>query len=145
MELVSMGFGEISSHVIFFIASLILAVAVVSVIGTHTLGLTQNIKEKGSLLASRYQTDIVIINDPLKISNSIYVKNTGKTALHPELVDVFIDGNYTEPVSRSIEQGGSLWLPGDVLNLTMTSLPSGTHSIMVVTENGVIDVFKYTK
>jgi flagellar protein FlaG len=140
-----MGFGETSSHIIFFVASLIIAVGVVSIIGTNAFAIAQNFNERGKLLANEYRTAIAIINDPAAISNYIYVKNIGKTILHPELVDVFIDGSYIEPVSVVVENGGALWLPGDVINITVPSLPSGTHRIMVVTEYGVSDVITYVK
>lgn len=139
-----MGFGETSSHIIFFIASLILAVGVVTVISSSAFAIAQNINERGKFLANEYRTNIAIINDPAAISNYIYVKNTGKTILHPELVDIFIDGNYTKPSNWVIEGGGSLWLPSDVVNYTV-SLPTGTHRILVVTEYGSSDTITYTK
>src|SRR5574341_1690825 len=92
-----MGAETSSTHLIFFIAAMILAAGVVAVVFTNFNAVTDSSREGAVTLSQQLKTDITIINDPAEIPNSgnyytFYVKNTGKSTLAPEHVTVIING-----------------------------------------------------
>ena len=134
--------GSSTSELIFFIASLIVATGLAAAVGTTTLSITKSMHDNGMIVSEQYKSSITVINDPVNTFNNIYVKNTGRTVLYPDLVNVFVDGTFTQ-VNSSIEEG-AYWTRGDVLNIT-APLPNGTHTVRVVVENGISDTFIYRK
>ncbi len=135
--------GSSTSELIFFIASLIVATGLAAAVGTTTLSITKSMHDNGMILSEQYKSSITVINDPVNTFNNIYVKNTGKTVLYPDLVNVFIDGTFTNVNNSTIEEG-TYWTRGGVLNIT-APLPDGTHTVRVVVENGISDTFIYRK
>ncbi|CAD6492938.1 MAG: Archaebacterial flagellin [Candidatus Argoarchaeum ethanivorans] len=135
--------GSSTSELIFFIASLIVATGLAAAVGTTTLSISKSMHDNGMILSEQYKSSITVINDPVNTFNNIYVKNTGRTILYPDLVDVFIDGTFTYVNNSTIEEG-THWTRGDVLNIT-APLPNGTHTVRVVVESGVSDTFIYRK
>lgn len=139
----------------FFIASIVVAIAVISVLSTSINTINNSITVRTNTLAAQIRTDITIINDPCFVNRSIFVKNTGKTILNAKLVDIYVDGNYTQYDAVSIlrsptgvwepynESNG--WRPQEVVNFSFSyPLPAGTHTLFVRTENGVYDKMLYT-
>jgi len=135
--------GSSTSELIFFIASLIVATGLAAAVGTTTLSITKSMHDNGMIVSEQYKSSITVINDPVNTFNNIYVKNTGRTVLYPDLVNVFIDGTFTHVNNSTIEEG-AYWTRGDVLNIT-APLPDGTHTVRVVVENGISDTFIYRK
>ena len=151
-----MGAETSSTHLIFFIAAMIIAAGVVAVIFTNVNAVVNASYASGNTLSRQLQTDIIIINDPNNIPlsgnvSTFYVKNIGKSTLTTEFVSVLINGVYINDskVQKIVIGGGNttVWRTTDVLQLNVTniSMPSGDNDIRVITENGVDDSFRFIK
>jgi flagellar protein FlaG len=140
------------THMIFFIAAIILAMGAITVISADVQSIVSSSSVSSKLLSDQMRTDITIINDPDIIyyddfSNyyTFYAMNTGKTELAPEYVNVLVDGLFIHPsnVAVSLQDGDVTWRPGDILILNVSTIPnplaSGDHKIMVAAENGKSD------
>ena len=123
------------SHLVLFVASLVIAAGVV---GTVTTGVDRvsSAIDDGSLDATeQLRTDVTVISDP---SSGVYnasagddgnvtmlIKNTGTQRLHPDgsSVDVVFDGRFVRPSATHGEvvsvDGATAWSRGDVLELTI--------------------------
>ncbi len=148
-----MGAGTSTTHLIFFIAAMILAAGVVGVIYANINAIVWASQEGASTLSKQLKTDITIINDPAKIPISgdnytFYVKNTGKSNLVPEYVTVILNGEVIPDrnVTKTVIDGNTVWRPADVLllNVTYAGMPNGDNSIKIVTDNGIDDKMDFT-
>ena len=123
------------SHLVLFVASLVIAAGVV---GTVTTGVDRvsSAIDDGSLDATeQLRTDITVISDP---NAGVYdasagddgnvtllIKNTGTQRLHPDgsSIDVVFDGQFVRPDATAGEvvssDGATAWSRGDVLALTI--------------------------
>jgi len=130
-----------SSHLILFIASLIVAA---SVAGTFTQGvqrLSSAVGERSIDVSGDIRTDVSIISDPGSgaIANgdeiTVLVKNTGSRSLEAESnqIEVLVDGKYQTDVSVSVVDGAT-WDAGNVARVTITvsSLSAGDHRVKVI-------------
>lgn len=137
------------THMIFFIAAIILAMSVVALISSNVQAMLSSSGASSKLLSEQLRTDITIVNDPEIIpynsgtkKYTFYAKNTGKTELVPEYVTVVVDGILIEPadVDVSLTDGDVVWRPGEILTLDVTAIPSplesGDHRVLVAAENG---------
>jgi len=143
-----MGMSTATSQLVFFIAAMIVASAVVGVMAKGVFQVTDGIDGKSKLVDEQLNTDILIINDPNNVPNNpvkIYAKNTGSTTLNEELITVQIDGNASLTYTTSVSGGtGSYWSPSSLLIITISmNLSSGDHTVIVTTENGVSDTFEF--
>ncbi|MFC6975170.1 flagellar protein G [Halomicroarcula sp. GCM10025709] len=148
------------SHLIIFIASMMIAASVAGVF-TDTVGqLSSAVSEQGLDVSSDVRTDIEIISD--SGSSAIYdssgngnitlhVKNTGSEGLaaDPGELDVFVDGEFATAYSvRLMPDGGLSWDPGDVVRLEISTgalanwQPGGDHRVKVIV-NGDEEVFEF--
>lgn len=137
------------THMIFFIAAMILAISVVVLISGNVQSMIASSSASSKLVSEQMRTDITIVNDPEIIpydggsgKYTFYAKNTGKTELVPEYVTVLVDGILIEPASVDVAltDGDVVWRPGDILTLNVTTEPSplgtGDHRVLVAAENG---------
>ncbi|MEZ5334886.1 MAG: flagellar protein G [Methanolobus sp.] len=137
------------THMIFFIAAIILAMSVVALITADVQSMISSSGASSKLLSEQMRTDITIVNDPEVIpydggSNkyTFYAKNTGKTELVPEYVTVIVDGILIEPtdVDIALVDGDVIWRPGEILTMNVSTTPApleaGDHRILVAAENG---------
>lgn len=157
------------SHLILFVASLVIAAGVV---GTVTTGVDRvsAAVEDGSLDATQQlRTDVTVISDP---NGGVYnasagtdgnvtllIKNTGTQRLAPDGsgLDVVFDGHYVAPNGTTGElvsvDGATAWSRGDVLELTIDldavdeigSLGDGetTDHRVYLTVNGDEETFRF--
>ncbi|WP_276301446.1 flagellar protein G [Halorussus lipolyticus] len=143
-----------SSHLILFIASLIVAA---SVAGTFTQGvqrLSSALGDRSVDVSGDIRTDISIISDAG--SSAIYqesggdgmitvlVKNTGSRTLDAESdqIEVLVDGKYQPDVTVSVVDG-SAWAGGNVAKVEIPqSLGSGDHRVKIIV-NGDSDVLRF--
>ncbi|WP_135825936.1 flagellar protein G [Halorussus ruber] len=141
-----------SSHLILFIASLIVAA---SVAGTFTQGvqrLSSALGERSVDVSGDIRTDIRIISD--SGSGAIYddgdgmitvlVKNTGSRTLDAssDHIEVLVDGRYQTGVTVSVVDG-SAWADGNVAKIEIPqSLNGGDHRVKIIV-NGDSDVLRF--
>lgn len=145
--------GVSASHLILFIASILIAASVAGVF-TNTVGrLSQAISEQGLDVSQDVRTDIEIISDSgssavyneTATNITIHVKNTGSGTLPPdvEVIDIFVDGKYETDVTLTLMGDGDQWLPSDVVRLEISEpLSSGDHRVKVVVD-GDSEVFEF--
>ncbi|OYT58928.1 flagellar protein G [Euryarchaeota archaeon ex4484_178] len=138
-----MGLSTSATHIIFFIASVILAASFVGVAASAILSLSNGIEDRGDMLANQLSADFKIINDPERMSNNpliLYLKNTGKVPLSTQHITVLIDGIDVDNCTANKDT----WLPGETLTLTVNiNLSSGDHVVKIVLENGISDTFYF--
>lgn len=137
-----------SSHLILFIASLLIAA---SVAGTFTQGvqrLSSALGDRSVDVSSEVRTDVEIISDPA--SGAVYdefgsgatvtllVKNTGARDLDksPDRIDVLVNGRYQTNVSTAVVDGSS-WREGNVARVEVglsSPLADGDHRATVIVD-----------
>ncbi len=140
-----MGAGASATQMIFFIASVIIALGVVGGIFVNVQSMSSAAALSSKTISEQLKTDITIINDPETVPYSgtaytFYVKNTGKEDIVTQYLTVLIDGKIISDANLNnvISNSDTVWAPGDVLEIQATaSLNSGSHSLRVITENGV--------
>lgn len=141
-----------TSHLILFIASLIIAA---SVAGTFTTGiqrLSGALGDRSYDVSNDVRTDVEIISDPG--SGAVYdgngnvtvlVKNTGSMDLEASAnqLEVLLDGRYQTNVSVEVVDGES-WDVGNVARITISddSLSGGDHRVKVIV-NGDEEVLEF--
>jgi flagellar protein FlaG len=148
-----MGAGASATQMVFFIASVIIALSVVGAIFMNVQSLSSAVIVGSKTLSEQLKTDITVINDPEIIPNSsglyykFYVKNIGIQELGTKYITVIIDGTIISDNALNktiLEEGGQTWLTGDVLEINTTvSLSAGNHNLRVITANGIEDTFPF--
>ncbi|HJH29559.1 MAG TPA: flagellar protein G [Methanosarcinaceae archaeon] len=140
------------THMIFFIVAIVLAMGVVSVLSVNVQSISGATSASSKVISDQLRTDITIINDPDMVPwNSeyytFYAKNTGKSELNIDYVNLVLDGILIPPENMNavVLDGYVIWRPGDVLaiNVTTSPLSPGDHSVCVVTENGKSDSMRF--
>jgi len=139
------------SHLILFIASMMIAASVAGVF-TESIGqLSGAISEQGFDVSSDVRTDIEVISD--SGSNAIYdsgtitlyVKNTGseRLAADPGAMDVLVDGLFVTDYTVTRVDGSGAWQPGTVVQLDIQqTLNSGDHRVQLIV-NDDEEVFEF--
>lgn len=145
-----------SSHLILFIASLIIAA---SVAGTFTQGvqrLSSSLSERSLDVSEDVRTDVEIISDSgsSAVYNSsgeenitVLVKNTGSRDLVADSgqIDVLVDGRYQTNVTFEVF-GGEPWRISDVVRIEISpepSLDSGTDHRVAINVDGDEEILKF--
>ncbi|MCL7410605.1 MAG: flagellar protein G [Methanosarcinaceae archaeon] len=141
------------THMIFFIAAVVLAMGVVAVLSTNVQSISGATTAGSKVMSDQLRTDITIINDPNEVpyinneNYTFYVKNTGRSELNIDYVNIILDGVLIQSNNQDITvlDGDVVWRPGDVLgiNVTISQLSSGDHSVRVVSENGKSDAMNF--
>lgn len=141
------------SHLILFIASMMIAASVAGVFTSSIGQLSGAISEQGFDVSKDVRTDIEIISDSGSdaIYNSssetitLYVKNTGteRLAADPGELDVLVDGQFVTDYTVARADGSGAWRPGTVVRLDIQrSLGGGDHRVQI-TVNGDKEVFNF--
>ncbi|MEY7851707.1 flagellin [Natrarchaeobius sp. A-rgal3] len=144
-----------ATHLILFIASLVLAVGIAGTLVVEVGQLSDVIDDRSSNVAAEIETDVAIISDegsPDAIYGeneegndeiTILVKNLGSRSLDIDErnIDVLIDGTYIsndriDDVSRVDVEGSNRWRPGGVIEITVNPEKdvSGDTSLTVIVD-----------
>lgn len=142
------------SHMILFIASMLVAASVAGVF-TDTVGQLSNaIDDQGLQVSQEVRTDVEIIsdsgssavyNDTGNENITLHVKNTGSQTLPSDgqSVNVFVNGRYETDVNVTLLDGAEVWRPGEVVQLEISEPDlSGDVRVKVVV-NGDEEVFEF--
>jgi flagellar protein FlaG len=141
-----------ASHLILFIASLVIAAGVA---GTFTQGvsrLSQGIDDQSLEVSEEVRTDIEVISDagsPVYNNSTktvtILVKNTGTSTLDNDtrFVEILLDGRYRTNVTSTVVDGDR-WRPSNVVRLKIggADLSAGDHRVKIIV-NGDQEVFRF--
>ncbi|MCL6089692.1 MAG: flagellar protein G [Candidatus Thermoplasmatota archaeon] len=136
-----------TSEMIFFIATLVLSISVVGVLGGQTAHLALGMENSAKGTSNLIQTDFQIINDPTHIPHSssgyaFYIKNTGETAIFftNQTVSVLINGTLMSgsEVSMNSPNGTGELIPGQVGTIMVNiTIGAGYNQITVTLSNGL--------
>ncbi|WP_435067247.1 flagellar protein G [Haloplanus sp. C73] len=141
-----------ASHLILFIASMVIAAGVA---GTFTQGvsrLSQGIDDQSLEVSEEVRTDIEVISDPGSPvydndSNTVtlLVKNTGTSNIPAEsrFIEILLDGQYQTNVTITVVDGDR-WRPNNVVRLEINGadLASDDHRVKLIV-NGDEEVFRF--
>ncbi|MEF8786248.1 MAG: flagellar protein G [Haloarculaceae archaeon] len=146
------------SHMILFIASMLIAASVAGVFTTSVDRLSGAIDDQGLQVSDDVRTDVEVISDNgtgACVYNcdgngnlTLLVKNTGSRQLsaQPDQVDVLIDGQFTPASDKTVTVLGEsdTWDRGVVvrINVSAPELSSGDHRAKVIV-NGDEEVFEF--
>jgi len=118
------------SHLIIFIAAMIVAASVAGLLTTTVNDISNAIEDEGFSTSDDIRSDLTIINDPgAGVYNSsgnevtLYVKNTGSRELSAASgnIDVFINGVFTSVGDGNITTlEGEIWGRNDVIEITVS-------------------------
>jgi len=139
-----------TTHAIYFIAAIVMAVAVIGTINSSVQDITTAASGNSRMLADQMKTDITIISDPDEIPNNkiFYVKNIGTKTLDGALTDVIVNGVYTseDDMNKSvIGRSDLVWKGTGILQIEIdTPAPGGDNKIKIITQNGVSDEMDFT-
>jgi len=138
-----MGMSTSATHIIFFIASVVIAASFVGIAATAIINISEGIEDRGDMVAKQLSADFQVINDPERVSNNpvvLYLKNTGKVPLSTSHITILIDGDSIDSFTVSSD----LWMPGDTVTLTINvNLSSGEHVVKIVLEDGLATTFYF--
>lgn len=146
--------GVSASHLIIFIASMMVAASVVGVFTDSVGQLSDAIDQQGVQVSSDVRSDIEVISDSgsSAIYNSsgsenitLHVKNTGSETLpaRADQMDVLVNGLYETDVTVTLLGGADLWRPGEVVRIEISeSLSPGDHRVKIIV-NGDEEVFEF--
>lgn len=145
------------SHLILFIASMLIAASVAGVFTTSVDDLAQAINDQGLQVSDNVRTSIAIISDSGS-SNiyddgngeiTLYVKNIGTQNLEPDQrqIDVLVDGEFVAGSNISTQVLDTpdelVWGTSEVLELQIQrSLDPGDHRVKVIV-NGDEEVIEF--
>ena len=149
--------GVSASHLIIFIASIVVAAGVAGTLVTQVDRVSTSISDQSEAAEERIDTDIQIISDTgsdaIYDNNdngnlTLYVKNTGGTELTPEAgsIDLLVDGSFIsgKTVTRVNANNPDRWPPGTVVEVTVNgiTISGDTRATVSVRENE--DTIRFT-
>ena len=146
------------SHMILFIASMVIAASVAGVFTTSVDRLSEAIDDQGLQISDDVRTDVEIISDN-GTGACVYdcdgngqlrllLRNTGSRDIPAtaEQIDVLIDGQFQPATDLDVQVlgGDDVWRPSGVvrLNATEPGLGSGDHRAKVIV-GGDEEVFEF--
>ena len=141
-----------TSHLILFIASMVVAAGVAGTFTSTVSDVTAAMEDQSLDVSEQIRTDVEVISDPAAgvyddgAGNvTVLVKNTGSTdiAADPAVVDVLVDGVYRTNVTLTVVDGGT-WGEHDVVRLAVSTgtLDPGDHRLKLIV-NGDEEVFRF--
>lgn len=121
-----------ASHLIIFIASLVIAAGVVGTLTTGVDRLNTAIDDRSLDVTQQVRMDMAIVSDPgaeydsTDDEVSVYVRNTGSQGvpIEPSAVDVVFNGQYIGNDDLEIQDANGdadVWRSDQVVNITVTN------------------------
>ena len=141
--------GVSASHLVIFIASIVVAAGVAGTLVTQVDRVSQSITEQSEGVEEQIDADVQIISDTGDSDSiydegtgnvTLYVKNTGDSELDPSpnAVDVLVEGRFKSPANvRLVGGDGTAWSPGSVVEVTVegVDVDGPTRVTVAVREN----------
>jgi flagellar protein FlaG len=144
-----MGFSLTGTHVIFFVAAVIVAGMVSGVFIAVTMNVTTSLSDHGNRVADQLNTDFIIINDPNIIPltgpyYTFYLKNVGGARLTTtnQTFQVFLDGELIG-ISQYYFENTSIPIEGITALYVNTTIASGDHILRIVGPHAVDQEFDF--
>ncbi|TQQ81026.1 flagellar protein G [Halonotius terrestris] len=141
------------SHLIIFIASLVVAAGVAGTLTTGVERVSSSIEDGSIDTSQQVRTDVEIISDPQATYSepvTIHVRNTGSQniPIDPGSVNVIFNGEFVPNSDISIEDANdasnTVWRNGDVVNVTISNVALETDNRIFLTVNGDREELEFT-
>ncbi len=145
-----MGFSLTGTHVIFFVASVIVAGAVSGVFVAVIQDVTGSLSERGERVEDQLDIEFKIINDPDNIPSSVndyifYLKNIGIVEIPTtnQTFNMFVDGeiiktsNYNFS-SNTVQSEGTV-----TIYIDKGEISAGEHKLRVIGPQAIEDDFTF--
>jgi len=149
--------GVSASHLVIFIASIVVAAGVAGTLVTQVDRVSTSIVNQNEDVEERIDTDIRIISDTgsdaIYDNNDnddliLYVKNTGGTELNiaEDDIDVLIEGSFNSPdtVERVDDDTVDRWPPGTVIEVTVNDVTISGDTRVTVSVRENEDTIKFS-
>lgn len=141
--MVRKGFSTVASNLIFFIGAILAVSAAVTAITVMLRDVQYAMEQRTLQTIEKTQTILEIVEGSADGTYLwVYVKNTGKTTLDVNALDVFINGQFVGGCNsgnvRCIDESADYVLvPGEIVDVNVDySTTSGSYSVKVVANNG---------
>jgi len=142
-----------ASHLIIFVASLVIAAGVVGTLTTGVERVSSSIDDGSLDVSQQIRMDMSVISDPgsYEVGDDvvIHVRNTGSQPVPIEAssIDVVFNGQFIGDDDITIEDANGnsdVWRPNDVVEITLDgeSVDSGDHRLLL-TVNSDEELFEF--
>ncbi|MFO7832933.1 MAG: flagellar protein G [Halohasta sp.] len=150
-----------ASHLIIFIASLVIAAGVVGTLTTGVDRVSSAIDDRSLDVTQQVRMDMAIISDPSDADYdstsdelTIHVRNTGSQGVpieNAEAVDIVLNGNFVDNDDIEVDDANgdsNVWRPGDVVAITISNedgdyTVKSTDNRLVLTVNEDQETFEF--
>ena len=146
-----MGFSLTGTHIVYFIASVIIAGAVSGVFIAVINGVTTSFSERGDRVEEQLDTEFKIISDPDNIPTSggdhmFYLKNIGGTKLATTntTFHIFIDGELIVTANYNFSDNSIQPDVTTTLYVDSSEISAGDHTLRIVGPQAIDDEFTFT-
>ena len=154
-----------ASHLIIFIASLVIAAGVVGTLTTGVDRVSSAIDDRSLDVSQQVRMDMAIISDPSNarydvdnVGNlTIHVRNTGSQGVpieNPEAVDIVLNGKFVGNsdiiITDANDVASNVWRPGDVVEITIENADTSydvdttVDNRLILTVNEDQETFEFT-
>jgi flagellar protein FlaG len=144
----NIGFSLTGSHIIFFVAAVIVAGAVSGIFIVVTTSISGSLHDNGERVVDSLNTDFSIINDPAMIPQSagsyiFYVKNLGSNRLITtnDSFQIFIDGEIIPVANYTFTNTSIFPLEYTQMLIDSKKLTTGFHTMKLVGPSDKDDEF----
>jgi archaellum component FlaG (FlaF/FlaG flagellin family) len=145
-----MGFGNLATTLIMFIAVLLLATGVIAAMRTNIDKTQSSMRTQADFLNNQILTNTLITSVNYTADNlRVYALNNGKTTLKLDQVDIYVDDafiprndtNRTIAIEASTDtKNPGLWDPDEIVRIDVTTtIAAGQHRAMLATSYGTKD------
>ncbi len=146
-----MGFSLTGTHVVFFIASVVVAGAVSGVIIGVIQGVTNSFQNRGERVEENLDIEFKIINDPDNIPKEgsdylFYLKNIGERKIPTtnDTFTIFIDGEVVEKDNFNFSDSSIQKEDYTTLYIDSNEISTGDQTLRVVGPQDIVDEFTFT-
>ena len=146
-----MGFSLTGSHVVFFIAAVIIASAVSGVLVAVINNVSSSLSERGDRVQEQLDTEFMIINDPDNIPSDaidykFYLKNIGSSKIPTTntTFQAFIDGDIITITNYNFSDSSIQADSVTTLYILKTEISAGDHTLRIVGPQAIEDEFEFT-
>jgi len=145
-----MGFSLTGTHVIFFIAAVIIASTVSGIFIAVSHDINRGLTDTGNRIKDQLDTDFKIINDPDNIPDNagnyeFYLKNIGGKELPTttSTINLFVDGEIIVTNQYSFEDSSIKVGAVTTIYIANSQISSGNHKLRIVGPQAVEDEFTF--
>lgn len=146
-----MGFSLTGTHVIYFIASVIIAGAVSGVFVAVIQDVTNSFSERGERVQDQLDIEFKIINDPDNIPSIagdylFYLKNIGTVELPTtnQTFNIFVDGEIIKSSNYNFSDNTVQSESTVTIYIDKGDIISGDHKLRVIGPQAIEDEFTFT-